>query len=418
MPDAPSIGLFSNPPLRLAAPGSKSLTQRALVLTALASGESLLDGPLESDDTRHLRAALRELGVGIDELSDGRWRVRGGALRVPGRPLWCGDGGTVLRFLAPLALLLDGELVLDGSERLSERPLDALLESLRQLGAQSRRLSQSRPLPVGIRAGAAPARAGPVSVDASSSSQFVSGLLMVGPLLPGGLDLRIESAVSRPYVEMTLDAMRARGAEGAEEPESGAAAGTSRCRIRPGAYRAGPLPIEGDWSAAAFLLAAGFISGREVTVTNASPASLQGDRAIAGFLDELAQPRLHLFDLESCPDLVPPLAAAAAFASHPSRIVGVAHARLKESDRLATLAQGFAQAGVPIIEHPDGLEISPATRLLPSRLATRGDHRMAMAFGLLSLREPGIQADDPACISKSFPGFWEVLERFRLVPFT
>jgi 3-phosphoshikimate 1-carboxyvinyltransferase len=393
------------PALRLAAPGSKSLTQRALVLSALAAGESVLEGPLDSDDTRHLRAALRDLGAKIDELPDGRWRVIAGQLRAPKGALWCGDGGTVVRFLAPIALLLDGELVLDGSERLAERPLTALLEALVQLGVSVRALSPPRALPIALRAGNLPPAGTPVTVDASASSQFVSGLLMVGPLLPGGLDLRIEGGVSRPYVEMTLAAMRSRGADFVDE--------VTRCVVAPGAYRAGPFPIEGDWSAAAFLLAAGFISGREVVVPNVSGDSLQGDKAIAAFLAELARPRAHVFDLSACPDLVPPLAAAASFASHPSRIVGVAHARLKESDRLATLAQGFARAGILVDERPDGLEIAPATALRPARLEPRGDHRMAMAFGLLSLREPGIQSADPQCVSKSFPEFWDVLERFR-----
>lgn len=391
--------------LRIPAPGSKSLTQRALVLSALAAGQSVLEGALDSDDTRHLRAALRELGARVDELPDGRWRVTAGALRAPGRPLWCGDGGTVVRFLAPFGLLLDGELVLDGSERLSERPLAALLDALVELGASVRAVSPPRSLPIAVRAGAFPPPGTPVTVDASVSSQFVSGLLMVAPRLPGGLDLRIEGGVSRPYVEMTLAAMRARGAVFDDR--------VTRCVVQPGAYRAGPFPVEGDWSAAAFLLAAGFIAQREVAVPNVSGGSLQGDKAIAGFLEELRRPRAHAFDLSACPDLVPPLAAAAAFASHPSEIAGVAHARLKESDRLATLAEGFALAGVPVAERPDGLRISPAEKLVPARPEPRGDHRMAMAFGLLSLREPGVRTLDPQCVSKSFPGFWEVLEQFR-----
>ncbi|MGC4120033.1 MAG: hypothetical protein QM765_36725 [Myxococcales bacterium] len=284
---------MSEQPLSIPAPGSKSLTQRALVLSALAAGESVLEGALESDDTRHLRAALRELGARVDELPDGRWRVTAGELRAPGKTLWCGDGGTVVRFLAPVALLLDDELVLDGSERLSERPITALLDALLQLGARVRSVSPPRALPVGIRAGAFPKPGTPVTVDASVSSQFVSGLLMIAPLLPDGLDLRIEGGVSRPYVEMTLAAMRSRGADFVDE--------VTRCVVKPGAYRAGPFPIEGDWSAAAFLLAAGFVAGREVVVPNVSADSLQGDKAIAGFLAELRRPRAHVFESVDVP---------------------------------------------------------------------------------------------------------------------
>ncbi|MBI5549345.1 MAG: 3-phosphoshikimate 1-carboxyvinyltransferase, partial [Deltaproteobacteria bacterium] len=336
-------------PLRFRAPGSKSLTQRALILAALASGESELASALDSDDTLHLRTALRGLGVAIDDTLPDRWRVNGGALRPPAAPLWCGDGGTVVRFLAPFALLLDAELVLDGSSRLAERPLGALLDALRHLGVSSRPLAPPRGLPVALRRSDAARHE--VQVDASVSSQFLSGLLMVAPCVPGGLSLGVGATVSRPYIDMTLEAMRERGAC--------VVAQENRFLVEPGGYRAGPFEIEGDWSAAAFLLAGSFVAQRPVVVENIRAQSLQGDRAIAGFLEELERPRPHRFDLTSCPDLLPPLAAAAAFASHPSEISGVAHARVKESDRVSTLAQGFAVAGVQIEERTDGLLITP-----------------------------------------------------------
>ena len=387
--------------LRFTAPSSKSLTQRALILAALSQGESELAHPLDSDDTRHLSAALQALGVGVDKQAS-LWRVSGGRLRAPSAPLFCGDGGTVSRFLAPLAVLVEGEIVLDGSDRLAERPHSGLFEALAQLGVAARLTAPPRGLPVGLR------RAGTVSrlvrVDASSSSQFVSGLAMIAPLLPGGLSLEIIGSVSRPYVEMTLPEMRVRGVQATLEGQL--------CRVEPGEYRHGRFHIEGDWSGAAFLLAAGFVTRRQVVVENVRLESCQGDRAIAAFVSELGLPRAHRFDLEACPDLLPPLAAAAVFASHPSEIVGVAHARVKESDRVATLSRGFTEAGIVVQERADGLVISPSTPH-PARLDPVGDHRMAMAFGLLSLREPGVQVSDPACVSKSYPRFWEELERFR-----
>lgn len=393
--------------LRLSAPGSKSLTQRALALAALTEGESVLEGPLDSDDSRHLRGALQLLGASIDTSRGSSWTVRGGSLRAPPGPVQCGDGGTVIRFLAPFALVLEpgsGELILDGSPRLAERPLDALLSALASLGVGSRRLDDARALPVALR------RTGPagdrVRVDSTVSSQFASGLLMVAPRLPAGLVVEVDGNVSRPYLDLTVGAMRAQGAVVTEAP-------SGTFRVEPGKYRPGTVQIEGDWSGAAFLLAAGFVQDRQVVVENVRADSAQGDKAIVGFLEELRLPRPHSFDLTDCPDLLPPLAAAAVFASHPSLIGGVAHARTKECDRLSTLAQGFSQAGVDVRERPDALDIQPGRPLRPARLDPRGDHRMAMAFGLLGLRCAGLEPEDRACVSKSYPDFWTVLERLR-----
>jgi 3-phosphoshikimate 1-carboxyvinyltransferase len=394
--------------LRFRAPGSKSLTQRALIIAALTGGESQLLDALDSDDTRHLRGALRDLGITVDDSCPDRWIVGGGTPRSARAPLWCGDGGTVLRILAPLAFLVDGELTLDGSARLAERPSAALFDALRKLGVESRQRTPGRSLPVTLSRISDPAPS--VAVDSSSSSQFVSGLLLVAPRLPRGLAIEVAGDVSWPYVEMTLAAMRERGAQVRVDREVPG----RRLVVAPGAYRPGPFSIEGDWSAAAFLLAAGFVSGKTVAVENVRPDSSQGDRLIAAFLAELAQPREHAFDLSTCPDLLPPLAGAAVFASHASTIGGVAHARLKESDRVATLAQNLARAGVAIEERPDGLRLDPArTSLHAAALDPRGDHRMAMTTGLLGLREPGIVSGDRGCVSKSYPGFWDELARFR-----
>jgi 3-phosphoshikimate 1-carboxyvinyltransferase len=389
--------------IEITVPGSKSHTQRALLLAALAAGESELLQPLDCDDSRHLRLALRALGAGIDE-APARWRVTGGPLRAPSRPLWCGDAGSALRFLAPLALLVEGALTLDGSQRLRQRPLGDLIAALERLGVDARRGSTAT-LPIELRRRAPAAR--DVTIDASRSSQFVSGLLLVAPLLPAGLRLEVTGAlVSRPYVELTLQTMRAFGAEARQIGRS--------YEVRPGAYAASRLAIEGDWSSAAFLLAAGWIAGRAVHIANVSESSSQGDRVIVGLLEELGRPRPHDVDLSDCPDLVAPLAAAAVFAAHATEIRGVAHARQKESDRLAVLVEGLRRAGASAAERADGLRVEPAAaRLHAAVLDPRGDHRMAMAFGLLSLRQPGIRAADAGCVSKSFPGFWRELERLR-----
>ena len=389
--------------ITLRAPGSKSQTQRALILAALATGDSELQGPLDCDDSRALRRALELLGVTVTE-EPGCWRVRGGRLAAPAAPLWCGEAGTTSRFLAPLCLLVDGELRLDGSPRLRERPLAPLLEALERLGVEARCDGRPGALPVRLRRRGEPSPG--TWIDVSRSSQFLSGLLLVAPRLPRGLDLETRGGpVSRPYVELTLRALRAFGAS-VEERAGG-------LRVRPSTLAPRELQIEGDWSAGAFLLAGAHLAGKRIAVENLDPDSAQGDRVIARQLRELARPAPHRFDLTDCPDLIAPLAAAAAAAAHPVEICGVAHARLKESDRVAVLARGLRAAGLLAEEQPDGLTLRPGGALRPARLDPAGDHRMAMAFGLLSLLEPGIEVVDPACVGKSYPGFWRDLERLR-----
>jgi 3-phosphoshikimate 1-carboxyvinyltransferase len=389
--------------IRLSVPGSKSQTQRALILGALARGETEIEGPLDCDDSQALRAALRALKVTIRE-EPARWRVSAKELSAPEERLWCGDGGTTVRFLAPLSLLLRQEMVLDGSPRLRERPIDDLMGALRELSVAPRYLEREGSLPVGLRcSGNVGSRA---TVDVSRSSQFASGLLLVAPLLPEGLTLDVVGdLVSRPYLAMTLHMMRAFGATVREEP--------GRYLVPPHAYQPTALRVEGDWSSAAFLLAAGFISHRAVEIENVDRASVQGDRVIVELLEVLSRPGPHRFDLTDCPDLIAPLAAASVCADHPVEIEGVSHARLKESDRLAVLAEGLNLAGARVQQRPGALSIEPARYLRPARLDPRGDHRMAMAFGLLSLRQPGIEVLERECVSKSYPGFWPDLERFR-----
>jgi 3-phosphoshikimate 1-carboxyvinyltransferase len=402
-------------------PGSKSLTQRSLIVAALARGESELVGALDCDDSRALREGLRRLGAEIVEAGES-WRVSGGSLRPAPWPLWCGDGGTTLRFLAALSLVLPGgggggggggmKHSLDGSARLRERPHGPLLDALASLGVRSTAGESSAFLE--LERVAEPGSA--VTVDAGESSQFASALLMVAPLLPGGLALSFAEpaadfdavrprVVSRPYLDMTVETMSAFGVEVER---------TSRAwTVAPGEYSPGRHAIEGDWSSAAFLLAAGRIAGRPVALENVRDDSAQGDRAIVALLAALGDDRPRRLDLVDCPDLLPPVAAVAACAAGPTEIVGVAHARAKESDRVAVLARGLRLAGAQVDERRDGLAIVPGAPRGPARLDPAGDHRMAMAFGLLSLRFPELEVTGRECVSKSFPDFWGVLDRFR-----
>lgn len=392
--------------LEFRAPASKSQTQRALLLAALAQGESTLRDPLDCDDSVALRGALCTMGASVVD-EPHRWRVAGGALSAPQDSLWCHEAGTTSRFLAPLSLLVDGALSLNGSPRLCERPLGALLEALERLGVQVSCTGQPGALPVTLRRGPeVPQR---VCIDVSRSSQYLSGLLMVAPCLPRGLVLEatggIDRPVSRPYITMTLDAMRRFGADVHEE--------SGRYLARPGGYRSCSFQVEGDWSAAAFLLAGGRISRRDVRLSNMNPDSTQGDRVFVDFLKQLTRPGPQRFDLTDCPDLIAPLAATAVTAKDKVEIVGVGHARIKESDRVAVLCSGLRQLGVPVEERHQSLTITPTAQIGPGELDPAGDHRMAMAFGLLSLLQPDIRVKDPECVSKSYPNFWDHLERLR-----
>jgi 3-phosphoshikimate 1-carboxyvinyltransferase len=246
-----------------------------------------------------------------------------------------------------------------------------------------------------------------VEVEAERSSQFASALLLVAPRLPGGLFLRLRgAAVSLPYLDLTVQALRAFGAS--VDVVDGA------FRVAPGPLHGGHFEVEGDWSSAAFLLAAGRIAGRAVRVANVRDDSSQGDRAVVGMLARLDGREPRTFDLADCPDLIAPLAAAAAFADGATEIRRVAHARIKESDRVRVLADGLRTAGCRVDELPDGLRVERGTPAGGTvTLDPHDDHRMAMAFGLLSLRLPGLHVANPGCVSKSYPGFWDDLERFR-----
>ncbi|MBI4700833.1 MAG: 3-phosphoshikimate 1-carboxyvinyltransferase [Deltaproteobacteria bacterium] len=399
-------------PLSLPAPGSKSMTQRALVIAALADGPTRIARPLDCDDSRHLVAALRQLGCAAQWSTEAA-EVVPGPLRAGPQRLDCGLAGTAARFLAPFALLRDGPLVIDGGARLCERPIGPLCDALGALGVRSRYLGRPGCPPVEL-VRDQPAQAA-VRIDASVSSQFASGLLLVAPRLPRGLRLELGgAAVSRPYVRMTTRMMEAAGARLRW-------LGDGSVQVEPGGYRAcgtgREIAIEPDWSAAAFLLAAGWLTGLDVLVPDLLPPerSLQGDAAFAAMLRELGRPGAHELDLGGTPDLIAPLCAACLFAAGPSRIAGVAHARIKESDRIGVLARELGKLGARVGVHDDGLEIAPLGSAVRAdvTLEPDGDHRMAMAFGLLTLRLAGLRVAEPECVAKSFPDFWMVLERVR-----
>jgi 3-phosphoshikimate 1-carboxyvinyltransferase len=397
---------------------SKSVTHRALVAAALGRGTARLIAPLDAEDTRRTRAGLMELGVDVRD-EPGAWIVRGTEGRIPGGgTIALAESGTSYRLLTAVAALGGTPTLLDGSERLRQRPGAELFAALRDLGAAVEAAGPWGGLPV--RAGGPKPRGGAVSVAAGRSSQFASALLLIGPCLEGGLDLTLEPpAVSLPYVHLTVSVLRAFGAR----VRSG---GDLRFRVDPGGLRGREYRIEGDHSSASYPLAAAALCGGRVRVAGLDAGSVQADAAFLDMLRSLGcrvretgggvevtgSGAIPGFDLDAghCPDLVPTLAVLALFADGPCRVRGVPHLRFKESDRLAVLAENLNRLGRAAAVEGDSLRIDGGEGALrPATIRTASDHRIAMAFAVAGLRT-GLEVDDADCVSKSYPGFWSDLE--------
>ncbi len=405
------------------APGSKSLTQRALLLAALAHGESRLKGALLCEDTLHLIRALRGLGAtikkdGPDLLVHGT----GGKLGNPGREFFVGNNATALRFLSSALCLGSGTYRLTGSPRLCQRPVGPLLEALADLGARVASQKGDGCAPILVE-GSGALRGGSIKLDISQSSQYASSLLLVAPLMPEGLELQLrKGAVSRPYVSLTVQAMRAFGVDVVEQESP------SRFFVPGGQrYRASFMEIEGDVSSASYFLAAGALCGGRVRVQGVRRDTSQADIRICLVLENMdckvtcgpdwiqveGGPLRHgdmELDLGDAPDLVPTVAVLAAGRQGLTRIVGVAHLRFKESNRLEVLAQNLHKAGVRVEQLEDGLVIHGG-KPHGAEIDPHGDHRMAMSFAVLGLRAPGMIIRDPDCVAKSYPGFWQDLKK-------
>ena len=393
-------------------PSSKSLTNRALVLAAVATGPSTLHRPLVARDTELMADAVRALGTSVTGEGDG-WRVEPAALNGAA-DVDCGLAGTIMRFVPPLAALARGPVRIDGDPRARERPLAETVTALRTLGVRVESEAYRPGLPVTVH-GTGSVRGGAVELDASASSQFVSGLLLVGARFDEGVDVRHHGGPlpSLPYVRMTVTELRRRGVEVDDEQPD-------RWVVRPGEVAALDCVVEPDLSSAAPLLAAALVTGGRVRVRewpertdqagdrlrellaamgadvyrDGSDLVVSGDGAIAGLT----------VDLHDVGELMPVLAVLCALAGAPSRLSGLAHLRGHESDRLAAIAAGVNALGGGVTELPDGLRIEPRP-LRPGRWHTYDDHRMAQAGAVLSLGVPGLEIEDVATTAKTFPGF-------------
>ncbi|MCA9283673.1 MAG: 3-phosphoshikimate 1-carboxyvinyltransferase [Phycisphaerales bacterium] len=415
---------------RVRPPGSKSLTCRTYLLAALARGESRLRSPLRSDDTDRLLAALNTLGVrsrwsGDDLVVSGC----GGRLPLGGR-IDLGDGGTPTRFMIAAACLAAAPVVVDGSPRMRERPVAEGVELLRQLGARIRYVEAEGRLPVEVTPSSA-MRGGAVEVGETASSQFISALLLIGPFLPDGVVVRYAGTVTSPsYIALTRSTMRRFGAEVRDERWIGPRSD----RVMPTPIDGRDVPIEADASSAVYWLAAGaLVPDSEVWIEGVDPSSAQPDIGMLEVLRHAGADWVRhgdgvtIFgppvlrgveeDLSTMPDGALAVAAMASRAQGPTRLRGLRTLRVKESDRLTALATELRRIGCDASTTDDALSIDPRwADTTPVEIETYRDHRMAMAFAVLGLARPGIAIRDPECVAKSYPGFWNDLERVRGAP--
>ena len=402
-------------------PGSKSITNRALLLAALADGESRLRAPLHSNDTFYMAQALRDLGVSVSEDPNGDFLISGsgGQLGVPQKtPLYIGNSGTTVRFLTAAACLTPPgtDVTLDGNARMRERPIRDLLGALLTLGVTAESVNGHGCPPVRVQGGGLPG--GRCRLRGDVSSQFLSALLQVAPYAVS--DVRIEivgELVSKPYVDITRDVMTAFGA--AMEND-----GYRTLRVRAGQrYTGRDYTVEADASNASYFLAAAAVTGGQVTLENLGSASIQGDIAFVDVLERMgctvtrgerlivrgpARLRAIDVDLEAIPDTAQTLATVCAFAEGPSRITGLASLRVKETDRVRAIAVELPKLGVGVREGPDSWVITPppTDAFTGAEIETYDDHRMAMSFAVAGLRVPGVTINDPGCVAKTFPDFW------------
>ncbi|PZM07778.1 3-phosphoshikimate 1-carboxyvinyltransferase [Rhizobium tubonense] len=387
-------------------PGSKSITNRALLLAGLAKGTSRLTGALKSDDTRYMAEALRAMGVTIDEPDDTTFVVKGnGKLLPPSEPLFLGNAGTATRFLTAAAALVDGKVVVDGDAHMRKRPIAPLVDALRSLGIDAATETGCPPVTIN---GTGRFEASRVQIDGGLSSQYVSALLMMaaGGDRPIDIELLGEDIGALGYIDLTTAAMRAFGAK--VERTS-----PVTWRVEPTGYSATDFLIEPDASAATYLWAAEVLTGGRIDLGTPATAFSQPD---ARAYETIAKfPHLPaVIDGSQMQDAVPTLAVLAAFNETPVRFVGIANLRVKECDRVRALSLGLSQIAPGLgTEEGDDLIVASDPRLAGTKVTanidTFADHRIAMSFALAGLKIGGVTILDPDCVAKTFPAYWQVL---------
>ncbi len=404
-------------------PGSKSITNRALILAALSEGTTTLRGVLHSDDTRHMRGALSQMGILIEDVDATTWRIEGGRtrLRAPEGEVFIGNSGTTVRFLTAFAALVPGRVTLVGDEHMAKRPIADLVDGMRQLGVRIDCETGCPPLT--IHGGTL--RGGAVSMPGDKSSQYFSAILMAAAGAES--DITVEATgnlVSRPYIDITLSMMRAFGAD---VPTDAAQKGESRFNVpAAGGYTGREYIIEPDASSASYAFAAAAATGVPVVVPGLSEGALQGDFGFVRLLeqagcrvDTIAE-ETHIFpakslkaldvDMHHISDTVMTLAAIAPLMEGKTRITNVYNIRIKETDRLEATVNELTRLGQKVEHGEDWLSLEPAA-LTPAVVRSYSDHRMAMSFAVLGLARAGVQIEDPSCVAKTYPTFWEDLRK-------
>jgi 3-phosphoshikimate 1-carboxyvinyltransferase len=427
------LGPIANAAGSVRMPGSKSISNRVLLLAALAQGKTRVRDLLDADDTRVMLDALSRLGVAVERVSGDGFVIHGvaGMFPVKAAELFLGNAGTALRPLTAALALAGGEYRLSGVARMSERPIGDLVDALRRIGAGIDYLGAEGYPPLALHPGSIRI-AGPVRVRGDVSSQYVSALLMALPLTKSAATVLVEGElVSKPYVEITLNLMRRFGVAVART-------GWNSFIVPALGYAApGEIRIEGDASSASYFLAAGAISGLSgggpVRVEGVGRASIQGDARFTEILERMgaaitmgedwieagagpqarARGKLKAIDadLNHIPDAAMTAAVTALFADGPSRLRNIASWRVKETDRIAAMAAELRKLGAAVEEGSDSLRIAPPARLRPATLDTYGDHRMAMSLSLAALGGVAVRINDPGCVAKTFPEYFEALAR-------
>ena len=402
-------------------PGSKSITNRALLLAALADGTSRLVAPLHSEDTWYMASALRALGVGIEETPEKDFVVtgRGGKFDAPQKTLMIGNSGTTVRFLTAAACLAPAgsDVTLDGIARMRERPIRDLVGALLTLGVEAECLNGHGCPPVRVRGGGLPG--GKCRLRGDVSSQFLTALLQAAPYAATDVEIEIVGdLISKPYIDITQSVMAAFGVSLVND-------NYERLRVPAGQrYSGREYAVEADASNASYFLAAAAVTGGTVILENLGTDSIQGDIRFLDVLEQMGctvsrgasitltgpnQLRAITADMEAIPDMAQTLAVVAAFADGPSRITNIGSLRVKETDRVQAVAKELPKLGVRVAEGPSDWTITPPADGVysPGEIDTYDDHRMAMAFAVAGLRIPNVRINNPGCVAKTFPDFWE-----------
>jgi len=401
----------------LRVPGSKSYTNRALLIAGLTDGECRLEKPLVSDDTKYMIRAMEAFGIPVEQEKEAFIvSGQGGKLSTPKGDIFIGNAGTTMRFLTTFSALASGKIRLDGDERMRQRPLADLLHCLTQMGIKAISANGDGCPPIDVTGGEVPG-GGEVQLAGDKSSQYLTSILLSAPYFKNDTCIHIQGDLtSKSYADITLDIMKTFGVHVNNESYR-------QFNVKAGdRYKAQTYKVESDWSSASYFLAAAAVTGGEVTLTDINPHSVQGDAQFTGVLEKMGcqiekkADALHIkgnllkgitINMNNMPDAVQTLAVIALFAEGETVIQGIGNLRIKETDRIFALANELSRLGAKVETGEDFLMIRPGNNYKGAEIETYDDHRMAMSFAVAGLKIPGIRIKNPKCVEKSFPDFFQ-----------